>query len=70
MLKAREYGIDYNFINGKPMDIKMGFRTYRDAEKWSFQNTIDGKVIAYYDDEDEEEWYDEWDDDEDEEDEY
>ena len=54
-MKAKEYGVDYNFINGKPADIKMGFKTYREAEKWNFQNTLDGKVIAYYDKEEEEE---------------
>lgn len=54
-MKAKEYGVDYNFINGKPMDIKMGFKTYREAEKWNFQNTLDGKVVAYYDYDKEEE---------------
>lgn len=51
MLKATEYQVIYNFYMKKDgtrdcMNIKTGFKTYAEADKWSHQNTIDGRVLG------------------------
>lgn len=52
MMKAIEFWVEYNFIDyedrEKPMDIKTGFKTREDAERWSHRYTLDGKVTGIY----------------------
>ncbi len=53
MLKAIGYEVDYEFFIKKDgsrsfMNIKGGFKTYADAERWAHENTIDGEVVAIY----------------------
>lgn len=38
------YEVEFNFIDGKCMNIKTGFKTEDEAKKWAEENTIDGKV--------------------------
>lgn len=44
MMKATEWWVEFNHGS----EIKTGFKSYEEAERWSHENTIDGKVIALY----------------------
>lgn len=53
MMKATSYEVDYNFVTRQDgtrifMDMKCGFKTYAEAERWAHHNTIDGKVCSIY----------------------
>lgn len=38
------YIVEFNFINGCPMEMVTGFETQEKAETWAKENTTDGKI--------------------------